>query len=192
VTGRAAAVAELYPYGRGSRADAAYLISIADGQECRWYGLTQEAQDPWWLGPGLLDVLTDADRLGTVDLTPVAGIHLDVTGRRAGVWTSVRPLDGLRQRWPVRWPGWTLEFWGDDYGRHLACDAGAPTVPTDNLHARLQELADYVRDEWPVAEECDPRRLANLRSNAYFRSYLDANLTMAELSAATRALTGDR
>jgi hypothetical protein len=89
---------------------------------------------------------------------------------------------GLTEWWPDRWPGWTLELWGDDYRRQSAI-CGGITLPEVDLSAAMSELAKRVDQYWPVASKMraqvdDDMLQAMLRRNyGGIRSTLAANVT---------------
>ncbi|MFG2837699.1 hypothetical protein ACGFZH_18780 [Streptomyces zaomyceticus] len=86
-------------------------------------------------GTALLDRLADAPGHGTCHLHVNAGIHLDPERRRLGWWSLFSSPQTYRV--PELWPGWTVEFWQDDWERHVrvsdrfspaAFDAGEATA----------------------------------------------------------------
>jgi hypothetical protein len=101
---------------------------------------------------------------------------------------SVEPLRGMREQWAELWPGWTLEFWGDDSARQ--CGSLTPQAIARN---RL-ELAERVLDHWPVRS----RMIANGVDVDFVcgynigggRSQLDADVTAEEIEHAAALLRG--
>jgi hypothetical protein len=193
VRGPAPDDSEIYPYGRDeSEYPPKFLVSVADADECRTYGLKVNATRPWLLGPALLDSLTIDDAITSLAAIPLAGLHLDPATHRAGLWSTM-PLEGVTEWWPTRWPGWTLELWGDDFDRQIS-RCGALTLPAVDLKASLEELADRVDSYWPVeermrADEVDVDQLRKINF-AGIRSQLAADVTPEEIDAAVAVIRG--
>ncbi|MFJ8042532.1 hypothetical protein ACIRBX_18790 [Kitasatospora sp. NPDC096147] len=98
------------------------------------------ADHPVREGPALLARLADAPRHGVVRLPAASGLHLDPKRHRLGWWCAYfTPEADLV---PALWPGWTVEFWRDDWRRQVRASAGlfAP-APADSAGARAAVLA---------------------------------------------------
>lgn len=95
-------------------------------------------------GAALLDRLTDAPRHGDCHLHVNSGIHLDPERRHLGWWSLYS--SPLAYEVPRLWPGWTVEFWQDDWERHAgACDIFSPAAfdaGESAVAAVLAEAAD--------------------------------------------------
>ncbi|MFD0263368.1 hypothetical protein ACFVH7_34430 [Kitasatospora indigofera] len=92
-------------------------------------------------GLPLLGRLAGAPRHGVCRLHAGSGIHLDPEHRRLGWWS----LSSVPQAHQVAesWPGWTVEFWQDDWERHTrACSRFAPDPFDAGTEARAAVLAE--------------------------------------------------
>ncbi|MEU8076283.1 hypothetical protein AB0B31_12630 [Catellatospora citrea] len=180
--------------------DPTWLVTIADTAA---YALTPLAFRPWEAGPGMLAQLRAADRVTSCDFVPRAGLHLDPATRTAGLWTTIDPLDGLAERWPARWPGWTLQLWDDRHAEQSArCTTGV-TVPDADPGECRRLLARSVVQAWAVfvAEDVDVN-LADVHPEPEIREHLieppswysvmrHTAVGRADLSAVHRMLTGE-
>ncbi|MEU8004648.1 hypothetical protein AB0B66_26105 [Catellatospora sp. NPDC049111] len=174
----------------------AALVTVAGEHGCRAYGLSPDlaAEQPFRAGPGLVDWLAGGEPLEWCDEIPSAGLHLDPATRTAGLW-SVQPLHGLREQWPVLWPGWTLDFWGDAYTRQVAlCPDVLDEVPQVQVEPGLRELARCLVDRWPVRSALaeaglDVDRL-HVQDVGGMRAMLDVGLTADELARTVDAVMG--
>ncbi|MFE1383633.1 hypothetical protein ACFW6S_32275 [Streptomyces sp. NPDC058740] len=103
-------------------------------------------------GAALLDRLAGAPGHGVCSLHVNAGIHLDVERRRLGWWSLYSTPQAYRvpEAWP---PGWTVEFWQDDWEQHVRA--------TDRFCPEPFDAGDAVRDE--VLAEARERRAARAR-----------------------------
>ncbi|GAA3208099.1 hypothetical protein ACFO1B_18820 [Dactylosporangium siamense] len=130
----------------------------------------------------------------------LAGLHLDPGTRTAGVWSAVRPLQGLAGYWPRLWPGWTLQLWDDRSDEQLQRCAGSVTFPTVDPLGRAR-LAESVMRTWSffVAEDFHRnwrrvfilRRLVEReRENGWFWAREQTRITRQELSTALEAIAG--
>lgn len=94
-----------------------------------------------WHGPALLERLPgpgrDRVRLGAI---PMAGLHLDLAQRQAGIWTA-ETCPGLLPALDDLWPGWQTSFWGDDYERQVSSADGAVELPACDVTAAFAGLA---------------------------------------------------
>lgn len=143
----------LYPDGRDDEDLAIQtLVTVADVDGCRAYGLGGGSAEPWRYGPGLLGMLSSADEIAGCPDVPQMGLHLDVPTRRAGLW-SILPLCGAREDWPRTWPGWELEWWEDRYTEQVARSGGVVTVPSIDFADGLRDIAERVEHDWPYEEE---------------------------------------
>ncbi|WP_109594601.1 hypothetical protein [Actinoplanes xinjiangensis] len=109
------------------------------------YAFDYNASQPWRLGAALLDELPSSRSFSAEEAMPVAGLHLDIPAKRAGVW-CIEPLDGLESWWPSLWPGWELSLWDDDAGHQPV------RFPAFDLDRWLYELAERVHRHWAVRE----------------------------------------
>ncbi|MFC7245968.1 hypothetical protein ACFQO7_26115 [Catellatospora aurea] len=174
----------------------AALVTVAGEHGCRAYGLRPDlaAEQPFRAGPGLVDWLAGGEPLEWCDEIPSAGLHLDPATRFAGLW-SILPLHGLREQWPVLWPGWTLDFWGDAYPRQVAlCPDALDEVPRVQVEPGLRELARRLVDRWPVRSALaeaglDVDRL-HVQDVGGMRAMLDVGLTADELARTVDAVMG--
>ncbi|SFF64023.1 hypothetical protein SAMN05421541_11632 [Actinoplanes philippinensis] len=138
------------------------LITVGDVA----YGLDHNAEDPWTVGPALLDQLGDLPRVDALPGMPRGGMHLDPDGRAAGVW-SLGPVHHLTERFAERWPGWTLEFWEDRHAGQAARSGWRFPDPAAGVDDAIRRLGERVldhwlpatpenRDEWPKSTRLDP------------------------------------
>ncbi|RKE23236.1 hypothetical protein [Streptomyces sp. TLI_171] len=92
-------------------------------------------------GAALLHRLADAPKHGVCRLHVNAGIHLDPERRRLSWWS----LYSSPQAHQVAelWPGWTVEFWQDEWERHVrASDRFSPAAFDAGEEARAAVLAE--------------------------------------------------
>lgn len=174
----------------------AALVTVADEQGCRAYGLSPDlvGEQPFRAGPRLIDWLADGEPLEWCDEIPSAGLHLDPATRTAALW-SVLPLRGLRAQWPALWPGWTLDFWDDAYTRQVAlCPDVLDEVPQVLVEPGLRELARRLVDRWPVRSALAEAGLDVDRLYVHdvggMRAMLDVGLTADELARTVDAVMG--
>ncbi|MFD0275313.1 hypothetical protein ACFVHB_15605 [Kitasatospora sp. NPDC127111] len=73
-------------------------------------------------GASLFDRLADAPEHGVCRLHVNSGVHLDLARRRLGWWSL--PSSPQAYEVPRLWPGWTVEFWQDDWQRHVRASGG--------------------------------------------------------------------
>ncbi len=185
--------ADLYPYDRDSAATSpGCVVSVATPAGCRAYGVNISATECCRIGPGLLELLVDAELTTSPEHMPSSGLHIDAARRYAGVW-SIEALEGLTEWWDGRWPGWTLEFWGDDYHRQLA-NCAALALPAIDPSESLVTVATRVERNWPVdatmrERGVDVDRLRDMNFGG-MRSRLAANVTPAEVSAIVNTILG--
>lgn len=171
------------------------VVSIRDADRCRVYGLgPNDEWRAWWRGPQLLEWLADAPTLSVCAQIPQAGLHLDLPHRRAGLW-SIAPLRGLASQWHQLWPGWTLDFWQDDYRRQIQAADGVLAFPDFDLNACLKELADRL-EHWPVREILKARGVDNVdwlveKNFAGFRSQINVVPTAADLRRIADTIGGE-
>jgi len=133
--------ASLHPYGRDDADPIAYVVTAGD----RAYAFDYNASQPWRLGASLLDELPSSRTFSAEEAMPVAGLHLDIPAKRAGVW-CIEALDGLESWWPSLWPGWELSLWDDDAGHQPV------HFPALDLDRWLYVLAERVHRHWAVRE----------------------------------------
>ncbi|MEU7123120.1 hypothetical protein [Streptomyces zaomyceticus] len=92
-------------------------------------------------GATLLDRLADAPEHGRCHLHVNAGIHLDPEHRRLGWWSLYSSPRAYQV--PELWPGWTVEFWQDDWERHVkVSDRFSPAAFDAGERARAAVLAE--------------------------------------------------
>jgi hypothetical protein len=95
-------------------------------------------------GVALLDRLADAPGHGVCRLHVNSGIHLDPQRRRLGWWS----LPSCPQAFQVTelWQGWTVEFWQDDWERHVrACGRFSP-AQFDAGEEAMAAVRDQARE----------------------------------------------
>ncbi|MER5863012.1 hypothetical protein [Kitasatospora sp. NPDC002040] len=80
-------------------------------------------------GVSLLDRLADAPGHGVFRLHANAGIHLDPERRRLGWWSLFSCPEAYLA--PELWPGWTVDFWQDDWERHVRAGRLFSPAPFD-------------------------------------------------------------
>jgi hypothetical protein len=95
-----------------------------------------------WAGQALVDLLPEpaAAKDHVAGDPPLSGLHVDLATRRMGFWTS-RTIPSLLREAPRLWPGWQLEFWHDDYERHLRECGDTLTAPRVDLTEAFDQLA---------------------------------------------------
>lgn len=141
--------AALYPFGRsGTQATVCTLVTVRDATSVRAYGLDGDAVHPWWVGEPVLTMMPADAALASCPYIPDAGLHLDLTHRTAGLWSGTTALHDVALEWPALWPGWRLDFWGDDYRRQIAAAGATVTLPQPDLAAARDRLAARVRARW--------------------------------------------
>ncbi|MGI5238679.1 hypothetical protein [Dactylosporangium sp. CA-139066] len=186
-------------FGPDDPVAAVVTIRGADGR-VRLYGLNPDkAWRRWRMGPDLVEWVAAGPELPeSATNPPTAGLDLDPATRRAGLW-SVEPLHGLRQRWAELWPGWTLEFWGDNWARQAVHDPDRlydSVTPHAIAHGR-DMLAKRLQDYWPVRSTMLARGVTvNDLQKMYewdfggVRSRLDADVTPQEIEHIAALLRG--
>ncbi|MET7418732.1 hypothetical protein [Dactylosporangium sp. NPDC005555] len=180
---------------------AVVTIRGADGR-VRLYGLNPDnAWRRWHMGSDLVEWVAAGPELPeSATNSPTAGLDLDPAARRAGLWT-VEPLHGLRQRWAELWPGWTLEFWGDDWARQAVHDPDRlydSIMPHAITHGR-ETLAKRLRDHWSVrstvlangTSEKDLQEMYDVNFGG-IRGHLDTDVTADEIEHLAALLRGPR
>ncbi|MEU7700992.1 hypothetical protein [Streptomyces sp. NPDC039028] len=90
------------------------VITVGSG---RCHVVSDAYDHPVGEGVALLDRLADAPGHGVCRLHVGSGVHLDPEHRRLGWWSLAATPRAYRV--PELWPGWTVEFWQDDWRRHL-------------------------------------------------------------------------
>ncbi|WP_405583306.1 hypothetical protein [Streptomyces sp. NBC_01190] len=92
-------------------------------------------------GVSLLDRLVDAPGHGVCRLHVNSGIHLDPERRRLGWWSLFSSPRAFQA--PELWPGWTVEFWQDDWERHTSAYERFSPAPFDaGEEARVAVIAE--------------------------------------------------
>jgi hypothetical protein len=92
-------------------------------------------------GVALLDRLANAPGHASCHLHVNAGIHLDPERRHLGWWSLCSSPQAYQV--PESWPGWTVEFWQDDWERHIkASDRFSPAAFDGGEKARAAVLAE--------------------------------------------------
>ncbi len=96
------------------------------------------------LGPTHLDILREVAGAPSLEITgdmPTGGVHLDFDTREAAVWwADWAPV--MEARFTAAWPGWTIEWLGDRYERHIALagiDIRLPETPCAALQTKVIE-----------------------------------------------------
>lgn len=127
-------------------------VRLADGA-FRAYAFFSDHHTAWQ-GPALLDRLPGrgSPHLSLPE-TPISGLHVDVAGRRAGVWWRSTWCQGLRPALGGLWPGWTVTFWGDRYEEQIELCGGAVTVPPTDPAAALDGLAQRLAEIDPAGTD---------------------------------------
>ncbi|MFF0739032.1 hypothetical protein ACFYVL_01415 [Streptomyces sp. NPDC004111] len=80
-------------------------------------------------GAALLHRLSDAPGHGVCRLHVNSGIHLDPQRRHLGWWSLYSSPQAYEV--PELWPGWTVEFWQDDWERHVRASDHFSPAPFD-------------------------------------------------------------
>ncbi|MEV7560519.1 hypothetical protein [Streptomyces sp. NPDC089795] len=114
------------------------VITLSNG---RCHVASDAFDHPVREGAALLDRLTDAPPHAGCHLHVNSGIHLDPERRHLGWWS----LSSSPQAYHVAelWPGWTVEFWQDDWERHVrAGDRFSPATFDAGDEARAAVLAE--------------------------------------------------
>ncbi|MGW3806803.1 hypothetical protein [Micromonospora sp. NPDC005113] len=182
----------LYEDGEGwSDGPIEFLVSVLDDAGRRAYGLTEGAQRPWLGGPQLMAELDGRHLVSSCRTIPTAGLHLDLSARRAGLW-SIIPLKGVTETWPARWPGWGLELWAADYGQQVSSGSGAVRLPAVDLAWALAALAKRLDNYWPVEEhlranDVDVDRVRELNLGG-IATHLAARVTPEALATAAATI----
>ena len=141
--------AALYPFGRSAGQKTVWtLVTVRDATTVRAYGLDGDAVHPWWVGEPVLSMMHSDTAIAECPYIPDAGLHIDLTQRSAGLWSGTAALHDIALEWPALWPGWRLDFWRDDYRRHIAAAGGAIALPGPDLAAARDRLAARVRARW--------------------------------------------
>ncbi|MFF2573208.1 hypothetical protein [Streptomyces sp. NPDC058084] len=92
-------------------------------------------------GTALLNRLADAPRHRDCHLHVSSGIHLDPERRHLGWWSLYSSPQAYQI--PELWPGWTVEFWQDDWEQHVrASDRFSPAAFDGDEEARAAVLAE--------------------------------------------------
>jgi hypothetical protein len=104
-------------------------------------------------GPSLADRLAEAPDHGVCALAADSGIHVDPARRRVGWWLlGAVPEAG---EMASRWPGWTVEFWQDDWEEHVRVAGGRFVPPTVRREQALIELRSEAVEHWSPREPSD-------------------------------------
>lgn len=125
-----------------------HLVSVAcaDG-DTRFWPLWWGASAAWH-GTGLIDRLPGEGvsrlRLGAI---PESGVHVDVPGRRVGVWVTSE-TGCLFEALPDLWPGWQAEWWDDRYEEQLIRCEGALSLPELHLVDGIDVAQRWIRDRY--------------------------------------------
>jgi hypothetical protein len=75
---------------------------------------------------------------------PESGVHVDVTARSVGVWTTSEAR-GLFDAIDDRWPGWRTDCWDDRYEEQILRCRGALQVPELDLAKGVHNAMDWIR-----------------------------------------------
>ncbi|MDI2131846.1 hypothetical protein [Yinghuangia seranimata] len=121
-----------------------YLCAVTVGGRCHL--LVYADDHPIALGPALLDQLADAEDHAPCDRVVGAGVHVDAARRWVGWWL----LDAQAGAYDMasRWPGWTVEFWGDRYAEHVAAADGVFVPRSPDRRRALVEVRDEALKHW--------------------------------------------
>ncbi|MER5479300.1 hypothetical protein ABT026_20370 [Streptomyces sp. NPDC002734] len=117
-------------------------------------------------GPALLHRLAAAPRHQSCHLHVNSGIHLDPERRHVG-WWSLFSTPGAYQV-PEMWPGWTVEFWQDDWERHVEADARFAPAAFGAEDSRAAVLAEAT--ERRAVRARHRARIARLRPSPHSSS----------------------
>ncbi|MGW2399443.1 hypothetical protein ACWCYY_23065 [Kitasatospora sp. NPDC001664] len=117
--------------------DWGYVVTV--GTDRVHLGPADIIDHPVQYGPALLDLLAVAPTHGASRRWATSGVHLDPARRFLGWWT----LGNVPRAYevPARWPGWTAEFWQDDWQAHVRASGGLfSPAPFDPDEARAEVL----------------------------------------------------
>jgi len=130
-------------------AHARYLapVTVADRHGVRAYKMSLEEGEPWLIGPRILDLLGEDLRCTTLAASPLCGMHVDAEAKAVGVWT-VETWTGLREVWPILWPGWSLELWDDRSAEQVTRAGGSLTLPDIDMERERREYGERLDDLW--------------------------------------------
>lgn len=104
-------------------------------------------QESLQLGPTQLDILSEVAGVHSIEWTggmPTGGVHLDFDSRRAAVWWADW-APAMEARFTAAWPGWTVEWLGDRYERHLALAGIDIRLPEQPQAALQAEVIKFLR-----------------------------------------------
>jgi hypothetical protein len=172
-----------YVYGRYGprRSLCRYLVTVAD-ERGRVSAHSVTYPEPWWVGAPLLDALGGESLVRTCPTMPDAGLHLDVHGHVAWLWSCCRPLEGIREQWTQLWPGWRLMFCEDRYAEQLDRSAGAVEVPQPTVSDGFESLRKGFELYWRRFVLDHPRRPSGYDAEDAIGRRL--SMTVADLDAA--------
>jgi hypothetical protein len=129
-------------------------VTAAGGPARAWPLGTWYLDHALWVGERLLELLPGPGTDAVEGRAPCWGLHVDAGARTVAWWTS-ETMRAAATHAPERWPGWTIESWGDDYARHRAACEDAVRTPDVDLAGGLDELVaslDWNRGADPGLE----------------------------------------
>ncbi|MFE7099241.1 hypothetical protein [Streptomyces erythrochromogenes] len=165
-------------------ADPDPLVAVVTVGTDRCHVLADINDHPVEEGPALLDRLRDAPDHGRHLLRADAGIHVDPARRRFGWWlNTARSHAGTVGQ---RWPGWTVEFWGDRWEEHERASGGRFAPPAPDRAAALADVRAQALDRWAGPRgDVRERLVAALPLSCLGRGFAPA--VTADQAAAARA-----
>jgi hypothetical protein len=137
---------ELMPVRK--RSSLCHLVSLAgaDG-EVRFWPLWWGSSAAWH-GSNLLDRLPGKGvRRLKLEVIPESGVHIDVLGRRVGVWVTSE-AGPLFESLPQLWPDWQADGWDDRYEDQLAQCRGLLSLPDLDLLDGIGVAQHWIRDRY--------------------------------------------
>jgi hypothetical protein len=173
----------LFPYGSEPEEKIHYLVTVGESA----YAVGASAQQPWRLGPRLLDQVVNQPLVRTLDGLPRGGVHVDADSRTVGVW-STEPMCGFSERFAGLWPGWMLMFWEDRYQEQQArCGSFRFPNPDPQVRVCRAELVRSTIRQW-IFQTVE---LVAVRGPMVFDYGMSAaGLTVADLQRLGEAILG--
>ncbi|PSK91830.1 hypothetical protein CLV63_119111 [Murinocardiopsis flavida] len=172
------------------------LVTVDDGERVRAYPLQScSAGEVVGHGDGFAARIPAAAERTSCPEFPDSGVHLDLPGRSAGLWTT-DTLGGALERTAELWPGWRWEFWADDHERQRALAGGAVRLPTpspDSGFGSIGTRLDRHRNYDPIgsAHRFIDRMAAHdtgVRPSPELFDHVEARPTAAEWAALEAAV----
>ncbi|WP_329124417.1 hypothetical protein [Streptomyces sp. NBC_01353] len=122
------------------------VVTIGGPDTARCHLLSGVNDHPITEGPSLVDRLADAPDHGVYALAADSGIHVDPARRRVGWWL----LDAVAGAPDMagRWPGWTVEFWQDQWEEHVRMAGGRFVPPAVVPEQARAEVRSEALEHW--------------------------------------------